>query len=101
MLPEHALLAEGFTADEVHAGLTIYEAVGCPDCTEGYKGRTGLYQVLPMSEEIQTIVLAGGNVQQIGEAAQRAGIRDLRQSALLKVKNGLTSLAEINRVTKD
>jgi type IV pilus assembly protein PilB len=54
-----------------------------------------------MSEEIQAIVLAGGNVQQIGEAAQRAGVRDLRQSALLKVKNGLTSLAEINRVTKD
>ncbi|WP_159017307.1 type IV-A pilus assembly ATPase PilB [Cognatiluteimonas profundi] len=101
VLPEHALLAEGFTADEVHAGLTIYEAVGCADCTEGYKGRTGLYQVLPMSEEIQKIVLAGGNVQQIGEAAQRAGVRDLRQSALLKVKNGLTSLAEINRVTKD
>ena len=100
-LPEHALLAEGFTADEVHAGLTIYEAVGCADCTEGYKGRTGIYQVMPMTEEIQTIVLAGGNVQQIGEAAQRTGVRDLRQSALLKVKNGFTSLAEINRVTKD
>ncbi|MFC7300807.1 type IV-A pilus assembly ATPase PilB [Cognatiluteimonas weifangensis] len=100
-LPEHALLAEGFTADEVHAGLTIYEAVGCPDCTEGYKGRTGLYQVMPMTEEIQAIVLAGGNVQQITEAAQRSGVRDLRQSALLKVKNGVTSLAEINRVTKD
>jgi type IV pilus assembly protein PilB len=101
VLPEHALLAEGFTPDEVHAGLKLYEAVGCPDCTEGYKGRTGIYQVLPMSDEIQTIVLAGGNVQQIGEAAQRAGVRDLRQSALLKAKNGLTSLAEINRVTKD
>jgi type IV pilus assembly protein PilB len=100
-LPEHALLAEGFTADEVHAGITLYEAVGCNDCTEGYKGRTGLYQVMPMTEEIQTIVLAGGNVQQIAEAAQHAGVRDLRQSALLKVKNGVTSLAEINRVTKD
>src|SRR4051812_13567767 len=100
-LPEHALLAEGFTHEEVAAGITLYEAVGCADCTEGYKGRTGLYQVLPMSEEIQGIVLAGGNVQQINEAAARAGVRDLRQSALLKVKNGLTSLAEINRVTKD
>jgi type IV pilus assembly protein PilB len=100
-LPEHALLAEGFTADEVHAGITLYEAVGCNDCTEGYKGRTGLYQVMPMTEEIQTIILAGGNVQQITEAAQQAGVRDLRQSALLKVKNGVTSLAEINRVTKD
>jgi len=101
VLPEHALLAEGFTSDEVHAGITLYEAVGCQDCTEGYKGRTGLYQVMPMSEEIQTIVLAGGNVQQITEAAQRSGVRDLRQSALMKVRNGVTSLAEINRVTKD
>ena len=79
----------------------MYEAVGCHDCTEGYKGRTGIYQVMPMTEEIQTIILAGGNAQQIAEAAQRAGVRDLRQSALLKVKNGVTSLAEINRVTKD
>lgn len=100
-IPEHALLAEGFTEDEIRAGLTIYEAVGCGECTEGYKGRTGIYQVMPMSEEIQRIVLEGGGALQISEAAQRAGIRDLRQSALLKVKNGVTSLAEINRVTKD
>jgi type IV pilus assembly protein PilB len=101
MLPEHALLAEGFTHEEIAAGLKIYDAVGCPDCTEGYKGRTGIYQVMPMFEEIQHIVLAGGGALQIAEAAEKAGIRDLRQSALLKVKNGITSLAEINRVTKD
>jgi type IV pilus assembly protein PilB len=100
-LPEHALLAEGFTADEIHAGLTLYEAVGCQDCTEGYKGRTGIYQVMPMNDEIQAIILAGGNVQQLVDAAQAAGVRDLRESALLKVRNGVTSLAEINRVTKD
>jgi len=100
-LPDHALLAEGFSADEVHAGIKIYEAVGCADCTEGYKGRTGIYQVMPMSEEIQAIILQGGNAMQIAEAAQKAGVRDLRQSALLKARNGLTSLAEINRVTKD
>jgi type IV pilus assembly protein PilB len=100
-LPEHALLAEGFTHEEVSAGIKIYEAVGCPDCTEGYKGRTGIYQVMPMTEEIQAIVLEGGNAMKIAEAAQRSGIRDLRQSALLKAKNGVTSLAEINRVTKD
>ncbi len=100
-LPAEALLAEGFTQEEVDAGITLYEAVGCPDCTEGYKGRTGIYQVMPMNEEIQAIVLKGGNMLQIGEAAQRSGIRDLRQSALLKAKNGITSLAEINRVTKD
>jgi len=100
-LPDHALLAEGFTTDEIHAGLKIYDAVGCPDCTEGYKGRTGIYQVMPMTEAIQDIILAGGNVMQITEASQQAGVRDLRQSALLKVRNGVTSLAEINRVTKD
>src|SRR6476659_1897817 len=100
-LPDHALLAEGFTADEIHAGFKMYEAVGCPDCTEGYKGRTGIYQVMPMTDEIQDIVLSGGNVLQIGEAAQRSGVRDLRQSALMKLRNGVTDLAEINRVTKD
>ncbi len=100
-LPEHALLAEGYTADEIHAGLKIYDAVGCPDCTEGYKGRTGIYQVMPMTEQIQDIILAGGNVMQITEAAKKSGVKDLRASALLKVKNGVTSLAEINRVTKD
>ena len=100
-LPEHALLSEGFTADEVHAGITVYEAVGCEDCTEGYKGRAGVYQVMPMNDEIQQIVLAGGNVQQITEASLRSGVRDLRRSALDKVKQGITSLIEINRVTKD
>ena len=100
-LPEHALLAEGYTADEVHAGITLYEAVGCEDCTEGYKGRVGIYQVMPMTDGIQQIVLAGGNVQQITEAALKSGVRDLRRSALDKVKSGVTSLIEINRVTKD
>jgi type IV pilus assembly protein PilB len=100
-LPEHALLAEGFTHEEIIGGLKIYDAVGCPDCTEGYKGRTGIYQVMPMTEEVQAIVLEGGSAMKIAEAARTAGIRDLRASALLKVKNGITSLAEINRVTKD
>ncbi len=100
-LPDNALLAEGFTSDEIHAGLTLYDAVGCDECTAGYKGRTGIYEVMPMSEEIQAIILQGGNAMQIAEVAQGAGIRNLRQSALLKVRNGITSLAEINRVTKD
>ncbi len=100
-LPHHALVAEGFSEDEVSAGFTLYDAVGCDECTEGYKGRTGIYQVMPMSDEIAAIVLEGGNALQIAEAAQRAGVRDLRQSALMKARNGVTSLAEINRVTKD
>ncbi|MEO7478946.1 MAG: type IV-A pilus assembly ATPase PilB [Lysobacteraceae bacterium] len=100
-LPEHALLAEGFTEAEIKHGLHLYEAVGCPDCNDGYKGRVGIYQVMPMTEEIQRIVLEGGNAIEIAEAALRGGIRDLRLSALLKAKNGATSLAEINRVTKE
>ncbi len=100
-LPQHTLLAEGFTEDEIRSGFKVYEPLGCDECTDGYKGRTGIYQVMPMSDAITEIVLQGGNAMQIAEAAQKAGIRDLRQSALLKVKNGITSLAEINRVTKD
>jgi len=100
-LPPQALLAEGFSEAEIASGFTVYEAVGCDECTSGYKGRTGIYQVMPMSEAIQEIVLEGGNALQIAGVAQKAGIRDLRQSALLKVRNGITSLAEINRVTKD
>ena len=100
-MPAAALLAEGFTQAEIDAKLQLFEAVGCSGCNEGYKGRTGIYQVMPMSEDIQKIILAGGNALQIAEVAKAAGIRDLRQSALLKAKNGITSLAEINRVTKD
>lgn len=100
-LPAHALLAEGFTQAQLDAGIQLHEAVGCDECTGGYKGRTGLYQVMPMTDEIATIVLAGGNALQIAEAAQAIGVNDLRQSALKKAAAGVTSLAEINRVTKD
>ncbi|ALN62889.1 type IV-A pilus assembly ATPase PilB [Lysobacter antibioticus] len=100
-LPEHALLAEGFTAEEIASGFKLYEPAGCPDCTEGYKGRTGIYQVMPMTDEIQAIVLEGGNAMQIAAAAIKSGVNDLRRSALIKVMNGVTGLAEINRVTKD
>ncbi|MGY1458148.1 type IV-A pilus assembly ATPase PilB [Luteimonas sp. A534] len=100
-LPDNALLAEGFSADEVHAGFTVYEAAGCDDCTNGYRGRTGIYQVMPMTDEIAAIVLEGGNAMDIAAAARQSGVRDLRGSALLKVKAGVTSLAELNRVTTD
>jgi len=100
-LPPQTLLDAGFSQEEIDAGLTIYEAVGCDNCNEGYKGRVGIYQVMPMLEDIQKIVLQGGNALQIAEVARKAGVNDLRASALLKVKNGVTSLAEIDRVTKD
>ncbi|HHW4680062.1 MAG TPA: type IV-A pilus assembly ATPase PilB [Xylella taiwanensis] len=100
-LPANALLAEGFTQAQIDAGLELYEPVGCDECTEGYKGRTGIYQVMPITDGIASIVLAGGNALQIAEEARRIGIHDLRQSALLKVAQGITGLVEINRVTKD
>jgi type IV pilus assembly protein PilB len=100
-LPAAALLAEGYTQAEIDGKLQLFEAVGCSGCNDGYKGRTGIYQVMPMAEDIQKIVLAGGNAIQIAGAAKQAGINDLRASALLKAKFGVTSLTEINRVTKD
>ncbi len=100
-LPKAALLAEGFSEEEIERGLTLYDAVGCSGCNEGYKGRVGIYEVMPMSEKIQRAILEGGNSMQIAEAARSAGVRNLRQSALMKVKQGVTSLAEIDRVTKD
>jgi type IV pilus assembly protein PilB len=100
-LPAEVMLKAGFTQADIDAGLTIYQAGGCDGCNDGYKGRVGIYQVMPMLEDIQKIILQGGNALQIAEAARNAGVNDLRASALLKVKNGLTSLAEIDRVTKD
>ena len=100
VLPPAALLAEGFREDEI-ADLQMFDGVGCSGCNEGYKGRVGVYQVMPLAEEIAKIILAGGNALQIADAARNAGIRDLRASAMLKLKQGVTSLSEINRVTKD
>src|SRR6187399_1848320 len=100
-IPAEALLKEGFAAEEIENGLQIYVAVGCPQCTDGYKGRTGLYEVLPLSEEIGRIIMSGGNAIDINDAAKKNGIWDLRRAGLAKVQAGLTSLEEINSVTID
>ena len=100
-LPAAALLAEGYTQADIDSGMHLQEAVGCSGCNEGYKGRMGIYQVMPITESIAKIILSGGSAIQIAAQARAEGIPDLRASALLKAKNGLTSLAEINRVTKD
>jgi type IV pilus assembly protein PilB len=100
-VPKEILLQEGFTPEEVNAGITPYKAVGCEQCTNGYKGRVGIYQVLPISEAMQRLILEGGNSMQLAAQARAEGVNDLRRSGLLKVKAGMTSLEEINRVTKD
>ena len=98
--PIEALIKEGFSEDEVN-DLQIFDPAGCRKCTGGYKGRVGVYQVMPLTDSIKRIILAGGNALEIADQALADKIPDLRQSALLKVKNGITSLAEANRITVD
>jgi type IV pilus assembly protein PilB len=100
-LPKQALLDEGFDDAEIAEGITIFKAVGCDRCTKGYKGRVGIFEVMPVSEDIGRIIMEGGNSLDIRDQALKEGLSDLRRSGLNKVKAGLTSLEEINRVTKD
>ncbi len=100
-IPAEALLKEGFTQTDVASGVTIFSAKGCAQCTAGYKGRVGIYQVMQVSETIGRIIMEGGNSLQIAQQAKNEGVADLRQSGLKKVKDGITSLEEINRVTID
>src|SRR5499427_3331114 len=98
-IPKEALLKEGFTEHDVAHGLKIFAPKGCSNCTDGYKGRVGIYQVLPVTDAIAHIILAGGSAPQIAEQAAKEGVWDLRRAGLEKVKTGLTSLEEVNSVT--
>src|ERR1700683_3905025 len=98
-IPREALLKEGFGESDVAQGLKIYGPKGCSNCTDGYKGRVGIYQVLPVTDTIARIILALGSAVEIADQAAKEGVWDLRRSGLEKVKNGLTSLEEVNSVT--
>ena len=98
-IPPEALLAEGFTKEDVESGLKLYGPKGCGNCTDGYKGRVGIYQVMPVTEAIGRIIMEGGNAIDISDQAKKEGVWDLRTSGLKKVKDGLTSLEEVNAVT--
>jgi type IV pilus assembly protein PilB len=98
-IPADALLREGFTQADIDAGMTIFGPTGCSHCTDGYKGRVGIYQVMPVTETIGRLIMEGGNAITISDQARREGVWDLRTSGLNKVRNGLTSLAEVNSVT--
>ena len=100
-VPDEALLKEGYPPEEIAKGIQIFGPVGCSQCTDGYKGRTGLYEVMPVSEEIGRIIMEGGSVLEIAQQAAREGVWTLRQSGLKKVRDGITSLEEINSVTVD
>lgn len=99
-MPEEALQRAGFSEDMI-ANLTLFKPKGCSECNEGYKGRTGVFQVMPVTDAISRIILEEGNAIEIAEQARAEGIDDLRRSALKKVAIGVTDLIEINRVTKD
>ena len=98
-VPREALLKEGFEAKTIEDGLTIFGPVGCKSCNDGYKGRLGIFQVMEVSEKMGRIIMEGGNAMTIADQAVAEGVLDLRGAGLNKVKDGLTSLEEINRVT--
>uniref|UniRef100_A0A486XKD8 Type IV fimbrial assembly, ATPase PilB n=1 Tax=Rheinheimera sp. BAL341 TaxID=1708203 RepID=A0A486XKD8_9GAMM len=99
VLPEQELLKQGFTEAQLPT-IKIFKPVGCDHCTNGYKGRVGIYEVMPVSGKMADIIMQGGNSLDIASQAQKEGVNNLRQSGLIKAAAGMTSLAEVNRVTK-
>jgi type IV pilus assembly protein PilB len=100
-IPYEALVDAGFAEEEVDGSWVAYRPVGCSACNNGYKGRLGIYQVMPITEEIQRIILRDGSALEIAEQAKREGVRSLRDAGLHKVKLGLTSLEEVLAVTNE
>ncbi|MFZ2739544.1 MAG: type IV-A pilus assembly ATPase PilB [Burkholderiaceae bacterium] len=98
-IPQDALRDAGYEGEDLQESWTSYRPMGCNQCNKGYKGRLGIYQVMPISEEIQRIILRDGSTLEIEEQAQREGVKSLRQAGLQKVRQGLTSLEEILSVT--
>src|SRR6476661_2106363 len=100
-VPHETLLDAGYTEDEVDGSWTPYRPVGCSMCNNGYKGRVGIYQVMPISDEIQRIILKDGSAMEIAAQAKAEGVRSLRESGLHKVKLGVTSLEEVLGCTNE
>lgn len=100
-LPNDVLLDEGFSQEQIDEGVSVYKAVGCDSCTEGYKGRVGIYQVMPISDAMGRIIMDGGNAIQLADQAAAEGVASLVTSGLKKVAAGFTSLEEVNRVIKE
>ncbi len=99
-LPNKILIEAGFKQEELR-DLKIFSPVGCEHCTNGFKGRVGIYQVLTLTDKMRTLILNGGNTDQLAECALAEGFNDLRRSGLNKVRMGITSLEEIDRITKE
>jgi type IV pilus assembly protein PilB len=100
-VPKKALLDAGYSEEDLDGTWQPYAPVGCSACNMGYKGRVGIYQVMPISEEIQRIILRDGSALEIAKQSELEGVRSLRQSGLFKVRQGLTSLEEVLAVTNE
>ena len=101
-IPPEALLRAGFNEDDLDGTWQPFGAVGCDHCGgSGYKGRVGIYEVMPISDDMRLLIMRSGNALEIADLAQKEGIRNLRQSGLLKVKAGLMSLEEVEAVTNE
>ncbi|MDQ7090046.1 MAG: type IV-A pilus assembly ATPase PilB [Methylococcales bacterium] len=98
--PDDILIKYGFDADELD-DLVIYKAVGCDLCNNGYKGRVGMYQVMPLTEKLKSLILAGGNAMELATLSKKEGVNDLRASGLEKVRQGITTIEEVDRVTEE
>jgi type IV pilus assembly protein PilB len=99
-MPKEALLKEGYTEADIAKGITLFEPVtGNEDCPSGYKGRCGIYQVMPISDAMKRLIIEGANAVQLADQAKSEGIWDLRRSGLEKARVGITSLSEVNGVT--
>ena len=99
--PREAMLRAGYKPEDLDGSWRPYRAVGCSSCSSGYRGRVGIYQVMPITEEQQRIILSEGTAMDIAEQARKDGVRDLRQSGLVKVKLGVTTLEEVIAVTNE
>lgn len=100
-VPKEALIEEGFTEEQIATGFTLYKPVGCDKCKGGYKGRVGVYEVVRITPKMAQLIMSDATSIELAQAAQEEGFNNLRQSALLKAIQGVTSLEEVNRVTKD
>ena len=98
--PKEALIKFGFIEDELDK-VIVYKAVGCDMCNNGYKGRVGMYQVMPITENLKKLILAGGNAMELAVLSKEEGVNDLRMSGILKIKEGITTIEEVDRVTEE
>lgn len=99
-MPKEALLKEGFTEEQIEKGIKLFVPItGNEDCPTGYKGRAGIYQVMPVTDALKRLIIEGANAVQLGDQAAKEGVWDIRRSGLEKARNGITTLSEVNRVT--